>query len=1273
METRVPNGLRGPGRGAALKSAAFFLLLGLSLAACKDRGGGQNTNDAGVEVIGWHEPDYPQRVMITLNPHPERDRLDLPVIAELSHPGAHIRRDLRVHAENTDGTYRRIPSGAWSQPDGTLLEVGFRAEGLTPVNQERRFLVYYRLSADPEAWGWNGGPWAEFAELDKDENQVVDGFSLSGGGHVLWRDIRESDQTLRSGRRSDGNTLLDLTAPLTDGGTWTVAEGFANSYQLEDLSSTYPAQNAESVPISHLAHDSDPDDFAAAASVIWEGLDSPVGHDLQLTYRVFSSLPFMQVLLSATLFERLEEHRFSSANYHARRIYLADGYDRMVSDTRGEEDLARVWDTAMQWLVVYDSATNQGFGLFMPYKGVIRADEDEGGVSIYDSYGHSSGARTSWRYLWMASPSKDEIVDLFDAMKPGVRVGQAENQHCNILKPLPDDFFFPGDSLEVVISSPGGRRDVSARLLLPDASELPVALQSNEHGLLHRSASPLLLQATHPTGTWTLVAESLGSDGTITRQVDFQFRLPEHPKLLFDAADLPGIVARKDHPDYAEIWAAMLHAAERYDDPIPSPGLGLDIRSYGERLINLALIQLVDPSQAFEDMLWSYFFAMLRYPNWHEEGNPFNNHDLTVGHFLAALALTYDWHYDRLTPAQRQETRRHLMDVVDAWIHSSWLRTYRDIDHTRYGTVTNNHYWINHMGVAAAAFVLSGEMPEAKRAVWIDHLEENLATILSVLEPDGTSNEGVAYHSYGQINLFVWLDMRDRALGGSTANAIPWFAQSVLWCLYSVLPGGIDNYGGVANFGDCPTVHYQSPRTIQSWLADRVLDPEARGIAQWIAQNLQRPRPSALSYLWYNPAIEATPPEDRPTWRLFPNKGIFAWRSSWADDATYFSQKCGSYFGGHEQPDAGHFILHRAGVPYIIDLGYSYLKVADEHNLMIFDGLGQHGDGQQWMGAVHPDNWGKVLSSLADNAYFNLVTDPTPMLRTESVSSWHREVVGLGEDIFLVRDTVSATAMTHMDWLLHSYRSDPPSSVGNTFTYAARRTENPWTEVAEGRWEIRPQDEAPILHLADLSWPSWSPVLEPSLYVPEQNPDTREYNVTTESFAVGYRLRRSLSATEASSLVALWFGDHITALSVSTAWAEAVRLTSQGQDVALVIWPSSGSVTAFGGFDVSGTMGGRRHDAMAYFGRELTYLSEGSDVLVSATAPLDLFARLEHDLSAAQPGLIVTQALSAATVSLHCPTSPTSVTRNGTAYPFDWAGSILTLDLSPGEHRIEVR
>ncbi len=1229
------------------------LLLALVIAACASCGGKKTTGDAGTDVeddgtppvLEWDEEDLPYRVMVTVNPHPDRDRTDLPVLAPIEHPGAFVRRDVRIHEiVGTDTT--SVQGGAWSQPDGTYVEAGFTATGTTPVGGTRAFLVYYDVSDAAEPWSWSDEGWASFAMVDRDGNGTDDGFRISGGGYDLERELNESDGTIRHGRRTGEATGIERGAR-----RW--AEGFRTEYQLETHTETYATSRAESDPPDGIV--SHGDGTSAAAGASWSPRSAPVEHDLQLSYRVFEQWPFLQMVLSAAP----DTFTFSGADWNGRTIYLTDAYDRMWSDNRGDEPIDPTWDTGMRWHVLYDSGSDRGFGLFIDHEGVIRGGED-GGYYIHDSYGGSAGGGTVFRYLVMVSDDKDEVADLFDAMKPGVTVSDAENRDLNIVAPRDGDHLFPDDVLEVIVSTPGSREPVTASIRMADGTTMDVDLDDDGSPLLWRSTDPLLLTASHPEGDWVLTAMSAGR----TEEVTFTFRLPQHPRLMFGPEDLDGIRARKDDAAYEAIWNEMLYMASRYDDPIPDPGPGRDIRGYADTLMNLALIQLVDPSQPYEDLMWTYFFAMLRYPNWRDAENPFNNEDLTVGHFLTALALVYDWHYDALTPAERSEVRDHLETITDAWMLTSYMRVYRDITWPYFGRVTNNHYWINQQGVAAAAFVLEGEIPEETRSVWVDRLEENLAVILSVLEADGTSNEGVAYHSYGQINLFRWLDFRDRALGGNTAEAIPWFEQSVLWDTYSIMPGGDDDYGGPANFGDCPTRHYQPPRTIQAWLASRL----GSGHAQWIAENLSWPRITAMSYLWYDPSVAAVAPDTLPVSRLFPEKGIFAWRSSWSDDATYLSLKSGSYFGGHEQPDAGHFVLHRAGVPYLTDHGYSYLKMTDEHSLVVIDGVGQSGEGAQWMSAVDPVSWAGVPFSLAQGSYFDVVADPTPMYLSEELTSWTREIVGLGPDVFLVRDVLTASASVDIDWLLHSYASEPPGSASQTYSYAEVRTENVWTEEAAGLWSILPQDGVAVLHVMDASASSWTAAIEPSMYVPEQNPDTREYNRTFDSFQVGHRLRRSVSADAAGSLVALWFGDVIDAESWSDTVADGVRLFDTAGDVALLVWPASASITGFHGCDVSGAMAGRWFDEPAYFGRGLTRFAQGGDVLVTASTPVSLIARLEH--TGARFALV--RAAASSDVALFCPVEPTRVTVDGTDASFTWAASAISLTLEAGEHRIEV-
>ncbi len=1220
---------------------AIAIAAACALAACGVKGGtpgdGETDGDAPV-VLEWDEEDLPYRVTVTLRAHEEKDRTDVPVVARIDHAGMFVMRGVRVH-EPGGG---EVDAGAWCQPDGRVLEVGFTAGGVTPVGETRTFFVYYDVSASPNEWSWQDG-WASFGLTDRDGDSTDDGFRLSGSGYALEREIDESTGVLRPYRRSD--TRLEHGSRL-------VAGGFTTGYQLESPTSTFEAGSAESEPVGSIV--SDADGFSAAAAASWMARPEPVSHDLHLTYRVFERWPFMQMVLSAGA---PGTYAFSSADWNGRTVYLSDAYDRMVSDTRGDEVLATVWDTSMRWLVVYDEASDGGFGWFIFDRGVVRADEDAGTYSIYDSYGYSAAGTTVFRNLWMHSDDKDEIVDLFDAMAPGVEVSRPESRDLNILEPLEDEYFFPGDVLTVLVSTPGSSGPVTASLLLPDGSSRDVNLE--KEGVLWSWADPLVLEASHPVGTWTLAATSAG----VTREVSFEFRLPAHPKLMFGPDDLDDIRARKDDPAYAEIWARMLELAGGYESPILDPGPGLDIRGYADRLMTLALVQLVDPSQPFEDLMWEYFFTMLRYTNWDPDSAPFNNHDLTVGHFLTALALTYDWHHDAMTPDARQEVREHLRAMAGAWLSTSWMRIYRDIDWTHYGTVTNNHYWINHQGVAAAAFVLEDEMPESVRGPWVDHLEENLGIILSVLEEDGTSNEGVAYHAYGQMNLFRWLDMRDRSLGGNTATSVPWFAESVLWDLYSIMPGGDDGYGGPANFGDCPTRHYQPPRTIQAWLARRL----GNGIAQWSAEELDWPEMTAMSYLWYDPSVPAVAPDTLPAWRLFSHKGMFAWRSSWLDDATYLCLKSGSYFGGHEQPDAGHFILSKAGVPYVTDHGYSYLKMTDEHNLILVGGVGQKGEGTQWMGAVDPVSWASVTHVLADRDFFDVVADPTPMVISTDLDSWTREIVGLGPDIFIVRDAVSASAPVAVDWLLHSYVSEPPASVSRTYTYAEHRLENPFTADAPPHWSIRPQAGADVLNVADASYFSWTSVVEPSSYVPEQDPDTSEYNDTFESFQVGYRLRRTLTSDDVTSLVAMWFGDGISLESWSDETADALCLQDIA-DVAIVVWPASGSVIGFHGVSVTGLMAGRRIDEPAYFAREVTLFEHGADTLIVASTAVSVFARLEHTGAR----FAVVQAAALSDLFLSCPEEPSRVLFDGVDTAFTWTGPTLSLTVPAGQHRIDI-
>jgi len=251
----------------------------------------------------------------------------------------------------------------------------------------------------------------------------------------------------------------------------------------------------------------------------------------------------------------------------------------------------------------------------------------------------------------------------------------------------------------------------------------------------------------------------------------------------------------------------------------------------------------------------------------------------------------------------------------------------------------------------------------------VGHLEQDLTSILSVLTPSTTApaTRG-AYHSYVRSTSSPARDAGSRARR-DTAASIPWFTQTVLYDIYSDLPGGDDNYGGVANFGDCP------PRTTTRPAPSRLARAAARdGLAQWSATTLDWPYLLAVLSMARSERSRVEPGRSAHLTAV-PLQGIFAWRSSWANDATYLSIKSGAYWGGHEHPDAGHFILHRAGVPTSPTTA-TRTERTRRAQLLVVDGLAT-GRGEQWMNAVDR-RIGPGSIRRSGSAYFDVLADPPP-------------------------------------------------------------------------------------------------------------------------------------------------------------------------------------------------------------------------------------------------------------------------------------------------------
>jgi len=771
---------------------------------------------------------------------------------------------------------------------------------------------------------------------------------------------------------------------------------------------------------------------------------------------------------------------------------------------------------------------------------------------------------------------------------------------------------------------------------------------------------------------------------------------PAHPHILFSASKVAELRAAKT-TTHTDIWNRMLAEAASYPSTPPATPSS-DPRSYGEYLLNIALIKLLDPSAAPAAKFRTYFFTMLNYPQWgNGTANPtFGEPDLTISHYLTALTISYDWHYNEFTDAERSDIVGKLSQRAVYWsTHSQYTNTY-DKDPAHWSTWSmayRNHYWINNFGIASVAYGLVGEMSETDRQAILTRTDKNLDWILWRLEDDGSSHEGPQYHEYGLHNLAMWIDMREQKLGGDSTQANPWFQESLYYLLYSLTPGGTRGFsGGWNGQADTQIGKTARPGLTAYWLAKRFTS----GTAQWLAKQWPTGKVTsrdASAYLWYEPAVSTSSVYNLPTWHFFSKMGIFAWRSSWDNQASYFNLESGTTVSNHDHPNEGNFIIHGWGAAYIANLGYSYYKETEDANTLMIsangpdstglfpDGSGQYGEHGAWMalGSVDPSRWAHSDLYIADEHYFDVIADPTKMYKDTTLSRWNRETVGIEPNIFIVHDEINLTAAKQLDLLMHSFKVKLPATDNDTVDYRTYRLDNPWNG-SNRDWQIQPSaDNAnllPILYVADRSYQNWTTKNEPTNFVPEVNYATGSSNSTQLRFQLGWNLRRYINSANARSTVAFWFdtAGTLTADSWSDAQHEAIRLHRGTADTAIIIWPAATNAPAINGYQVVGAMGGRNIEKPAYFGRGISKLViNGVTFAQTNSGTVDFFARLEHAATSSEPRFVKTNTLTATTLTLRCPTQPASVKIDGATTNFTWAASNLTLQVPSGSHRFELQ
>ncbi len=342
--------------------------------------------------------------------------------------------------------------------------------------------------------------------------------------------------------------------------------------------------------------------------------------------------------------------------------------------------------------------------------------------------------------------------------------------------------------------------------------------------------------------------------------------------------------------------------------------------------------------------------AVCKFKDW----NP--KHFLDTAEMTAALAIGYDWLYDKLLPAQRKTIRE---GIVRLGLQPG-LKVYRGGGWWSKGT--NNWNQVCNAGMLMGALAVADDEPKLA-AETIAAAVKSVPIAMNAYGSNGGYNEGPGYWHYGTMFNCLLIDSAQTALGREFGlTKIKPFALSVNYHRWTMSPTG-----GIFNYPDCgsrvavsPEVFYFS-RTfnlpdIAAWHRERLaekFDP---------AKTKLRPakvdRNFVMNIAWYDP---------RGTFNVagglrldtFPGRqGVALMRSGNAPTDWFLGIKGGDNAANHAHMDIGSFVLDWGGHRWALDHGgdnynlpgyfsrnrWDYFRLNNlGHNTLAIDGKLQQG------------------------------------------------------------------------------------------------------------------------------------------------------------------------------------------------------------------------------------------------------------------------------------------------------------------------------------------
>jgi len=541
----------------------------------------------------------------------------------------------------------------------------------------------------------------------------------------------------------------------------------------------------------------------------------------------------------------------------------------------------------------------------------------------------------------------------------------------------------------------------------------------------------------------------------------------DHPRLFFSAETWPAVRDRALHEEnawYRSIKSRVDRLANELE-AVDRP----EARELGPEAAWASFVFLITEEPRYLDLAKKCLDTSLRfYEACFEQRKSVNWYSTSRVHTV----LAWDWLYNDLSEAERQDTMSRIVRAVDRVIKAR-PTIYRE-NMSGYNTGfygVRNCLWF--IGCTALGTGIEVERVH-EWLVW-GH-DENLKMLAHRRKSCGEAGGGAsptlgyvfgAYPWAEQNYFYTWLSSTGENIAPDWPQSA-WLARYVLWNWIEADPVPLE-FG----YGDTPHTSNRLPiGQLYTHMANiRHLYGETLPEAAALARHVQDKLPSKnYSRTWFiypllltnlEKSPPATKPEDMPSALYFESMGQVFMRSGTGLDSTYCLFTCGGILRQHRHFDALNFVLYHRG-HLALDSGTRYLEFDNgqhlanyfaqtvAHNCVVIHRPGEP-PADYWGGKVQGNHGGqhKQLGSVLkafeiNDDYVYVAGDATTCYEhgavkrdgqpdlPEKCTLVTRQLVFLKPDHFVVFDRVTTTNPDYRkDWLIHT--AHEPIVNGGTF------------------------------------------------------------------------------------------------------------------------------------------------------------------------------------------------------------------------------------------------